>query len=48
MKNYIIIFNDRSTAQYWSTTITNALRMAASDWHPYKWPVSWEDGVRAS
>jgi len=45
MKNYIITFNDGSTAQYWNTTITNALRMAVEDWHPVKRPVGWEDGA---
>ena len=45
MKNYIIIFNDGSTAQYWNTTAVDAMCMAYEDWHPHKQPVSWEDGA---
>tara|TARA_Y100000310_G_C20449366_1_gene699932 strand:- start:174 stop:338 length:165 start_codon:yes stop_codon:yes gene_type:complete len=43
MKDWIITFNNGSTAQYFNMNLLDAMKMAIADWAPHKHPVAWHE-----
>ena len=43
MKDWIITFNDGSTASYFNFNLLDALNAAMRDWYPAKHPVAWHE-----
>ena len=40
-KNWLIKFNNGSTAAYWNINLLDAVKRAVADWSPVKFPMSW-------
>ena len=42
-KNWVITFDDGSTATYFDFNLLDAVKTAVADWAPFKHPVSWTE-----